>query len=207
MIKLFLGESTTFISFDQAIDDTSSYYEEGFSNSLLPNGISLHKLILKVNCPIMLLRNLDPSNELCNGTRLVCRSFSKNIIYAEIAMGDHVGKQIFIPRIPLSPPNDNGYPFKFKRKQCPIRLCFAMTINKVQGQTIPNVGIYLPKNVFSHGQLYVTLSRGISMKTKPKFGSSLWVTISYFQIVQKILSIKKSFFDICKSYILSYTLV
>ena len=40
-----------------------------------------------------------------------------------------------------------------------------MTINKAQGQTIPNVGIYLPEPVFSHGQLYVALSRGVSRST------------------------------------------
>ncbi|TMW85489.1 hypothetical protein EJD97_023063, partial [Solanum chilense] len=37
--------------------------------------------------------------------------------------------------------------------------------NKAQGQTIHNVGLYLPQHVFSHGQLYVMLSRGISMST------------------------------------------
>ena len=40
-----------------------------------------------------------------------------------------------------------------------------MIVNKAQGQTIPHVGVYLPNHVFSHGQLYVALSRGISMAT------------------------------------------
>ena len=51
------------------------------------------------------------------------------------------------------------------RKQFPIRLSFAITINKSQGQTIPSVGIYLPRHVFSHGQLYVALSRGVSQNS------------------------------------------
>jgi ATP-dependent exoDNAse (exonuclease V) alpha subunit len=51
------------------------------------------------------------------------------------------------------------FPFQFKRKQFPIRLSFAMTINKAQGQTIPNAGVYFPEPVFSHGQLYVALPR------------------------------------------------
>ncbi|KAM2105737.1 hypothetical protein ACFX1R_016212 [Malus domestica] len=51
------------------------------------------------------------------------------------------------------------------RKQFTVKLSFAPTINKSQGQTIPNVGIYLPDHVFSHGQLYMALSRGVSAST------------------------------------------
>lgn len=53
------------------------------------------------------------------------------------------------------------FPFKLKRKQFRVRLSFAMTINKAQGQTILNLGVYLSVLVFSHGQLYVALSKGI----------------------------------------------
>ncbi|XP_039818500.1 uncharacterized protein LOC120681006 [Panicum virgatum] len=97
--------------------------------------------------------------------RLVVRGFQNNSIDAEIVNGQHAGKRVFIPRIPMSPSEDLTLPFKFKRKQFPIRLSFAMTINKAQGQTIPNVGIYLPKPVFSHIQLYVALSRGVSRES------------------------------------------
>ncbi len=50
-------------------------------------------------------------------------------------------------------------PFQLVRHQFPIRLAFAMTINKAQGQTIPYMGLDLRNPVFAHGQLYVALSR------------------------------------------------
>jgi ATP-dependent DNA helicase PIF1 len=70
----------------------------------------------------------------------------------------------------MSPIEDLTLPFKLKQKQFPIRLSFAMTINKAQGQTIPNVGVYLPEPVFAHGQLYVALSRATTwvLATKNK---------------------------------------
>jgi len=72
--------------------------------------------------------------------------------------GDHHGEQAFIPRITLKP-SSRQYPFVLRRRQFPVRLCFAMTINKAQGQSLKYVGIHLLSPVFCHGQLYVALSR------------------------------------------------
>uniref|UniRef100_A0A453JU33 ATP-dependent DNA helicase n=1 Tax=Aegilops tauschii subsp. strangulata TaxID=200361 RepID=A0A453JU33_AEGTS len=151
MISRFPGEERLYHSFDSIEDDLQNNYTIDFLNSITPNGLPPHVLKLKVNCPVILLRNLDPHNGLCNGTRLMIRAFQDNAIDAEIVGGQHAGKRVFIPRIPMSPSEDISLPFKLKRKQFPIRLSFAMTINKAQGQTIPNVGIYLPEPVFSLG--------------------------------------------------------
>ena len=64
---------------------------------------------------------------------------------------------MFIPRLTIEPSVED-MPIPLSRHQFPIQLAFAMTINKAQGQSVSNVGINLRSLVFSHGQLYVTLS-------------------------------------------------
>ena len=132
---------------------------------MTPNGIPPHQLRLKKNCPIMLLRNINSAEGLSNGTRLICRNFMKNLIQAEISDGQNKGKTVLLPRIPFLPLEAQYNSFSFRRTQFPVRLCFAMTINKAQGQTLDYVGLYLPQPVFSHGQLYVALSRAKKKST------------------------------------------
>jgi ATP-dependent DNA helicase PIF1 len=162
MIDRFLGTTTVFYNFDSVDDDKRNNYPQYFLNSITPNGLPPHELRIKINCPLILLRNLDPRNGFCNETHLIVRVVDTHILDAEIVNGTHSGDRVFIPRILLSLSEDLSLPLKFKRKQFPVRLSFAMTINKAQGQTLPTVGVYLPEPVFSHGQLYITLSRGVS---------------------------------------------
>ena len=83
---------------------------------------------------------------------------SANTIEARISHGRYVGHDIIIPRIPLIPSNST-LPFEFRCLRFPVVLCFAMTINKSQGQTFKAVGIDLTNESFTHGMLYVALPR------------------------------------------------
>ncbi|GAU51549.1 hypothetical protein TSUD_414120 [Trifolium subterraneum] len=165
LINQFPGEEHNLLSFDKVEGDTHNLYQQELLNSITQGGLPPHILKLKKGAPLMLLRNLDPRYGLCNGTRLLCRGLFMNMLDVEILTGSNAGKGAFLPRIKLKTSASSGLPFVLSRKQFPVRLSFAITINKSQGQTIPNVGIYLPRHVFSHGQLYVALSRGVSQNS------------------------------------------
>ena len=89
----------------------------------------------------MLLRNIDPKAGLCNGTGLLCRGTFMNMLDVEILTGHHSGTRAFLPRIKHKSVQSDDLPFVLIRKQFPVKLSFALTINKPHGQTIPNVGI------------------------------------------------------------------
>ena len=133
-----------------------------YLNQINCTGLPLAKLEVKIGCPVMILRNLDAANGVCNGSRGILIRYAQRVMEVELITGDHIGHKVFIPRI-SNYPTEEQVAFKFSRRQFPVRLSFAMTINKSQGQTVKHVGLDLRRPVFTHGQFYVGVSRVTSM--------------------------------------------
>ena len=132
-------------------------YPTELLNTLQPAGMTRHILYLKVGTPVILIRNLDRTKGLMNGTRLVVMACYRHYLQARVVNGSRAGTVVLIPRINLTPPDNKSTSICFVRRQFPIRLAFCMTINKAQGQTFKRVGLFLPEHVFAHGQCYVAL--------------------------------------------------
>lgn len=134
-----------------------------FLHTLNASGLPPGELSLKIGCPLIQLWNLAPAQGLCNGTRMVLLCMSNRVLEVRLIGGDHNCEVAFIPQVLLTPLGSTvDFAFQLKRCQFPVRLAFAITINKVQGQSAKYVGFDLRIPVFAHGQLYVALSQATS---------------------------------------------
>ena len=157
----FPGEATRLLSADAMVGDAEEELQipTEYLNTLTAPGFPPHLLDLKTGMPVMLLRNLSPAEGLCNGSRLIIqRVISGRLLQATIATGPQQGRQVFLPRVALRPPED-AFPFSWERRQFPVKPAFGMTIHKAQGQTLGRVAVLLTEPAFTHGQLYVAASR------------------------------------------------
>ena len=131
---------------------TARLYSLSFT--FLSPGVPDHQLKLKVNCLCMVTRNISLQDRLMNNTKVIVREIGRHLVTVE-TLTEH--RQFVLPRIifRFTLPRSG---LAIERRQFPLRLCYAITVNKSQGQTLDKVCLDLREHPFAHGQLYVGAS-------------------------------------------------
>jgi hypothetical protein len=190
VLDMMEGDIIPYRSVDSTIDSKHEYASKPeILNQLNSENLPAHKLEIKQNCTLMLIRNLNVKKGLSNGTRLRLLNARPNVLKCIILTGNHAGDEVLIPRITIT--DDSSFVFKLSRHQFPVKLAFAMTIHKAQAQTIERLGGDLTKDVFAHGQLYVLMSRvrewnGLKIKLDDDNTERRVVNIVYREIFEDI---------------------
>lgn len=146
-----------------------------FDRKSLPTEESI---VLKVGAQVMFVKNGTSEEERwVNGTIGKVKRLEKKNIIVEVNNKE----------LSVSPVSWEALKYSFDKEankitsevvgvftQFPLKIAWAITIHKSQGQTFENVNIDLGRGAFTHGQTYVALSRcttleGISLKRKIKF--------------------------------------
>ena len=166
IIDVFHGDEHVYFSADSIViekgadSDTRDDIPPEFLHSINAPGIPPGEIALKTGALVILLRNLNPGLSLCNGTRMTILQMGDRILEVCLMGGDHDGEIALIPQLAvILTENIKDLMFQFKRRQFPLQLAFALTINKAQGQLVWYIGLDLRNPVFAHDQLYVALSR------------------------------------------------
>ena len=160
-----------------------------FLANLNSAGLPPVTLELKVGAPVMLLQNMHPQVELCNGTCMIITHLHHLCIEASILSGQFAGQRHILYRINLIM-QEGDYPWIIIRKQFPVCLCFAIIINKSQEQSLSVVGLNVCCQYFSHSQLYV-----ICLKSQTLNVCIYWKTLMH-RGKFRMLCIQKSFLNI-----------
>ena len=120
-------------------------------------GLQPHEIQLKVGAPIIGMRNITKG--VVNGTRMIVTWVDPSLKRIRAKLLSESGTHPREVLITLHRCTIQRGAFTQERTQLPIRLTYALTINKAQGLALTRVGLFLDKDVFAQGQVYVGLSR------------------------------------------------
>jgi hypothetical protein len=162
--KLNNEQECTMFSADEfcEVDDENDHLTEMISDHVLErydkNGVPPHALKLKIGDICMLMRTLSRKDKLCNNTRVIIKDIKRFRIRVQLLQP---GVPIYydVPRIRFIFTMRYGKGFKMMRTQFPLRLAYAITINRSQGQTTSRTVLDIYDQPFMHGQCYVAMSR------------------------------------------------
>jgi hypothetical protein len=155
------GQSIDCPAADVYIDcATPDDYPQDYIESVHMNGAPPFMLTLKVGARYMCIRNLDPKRGLINGTMLQLLSMGSRYIQCRITSGPAAGSVVLMMKCVFTvTPEASGLPFTLTRRQYPIIPAYCLSVHKAQGQTLKMCGVIFESDPFTHGQLYVALSR------------------------------------------------
>ena len=176
-----LVSNDSFTEIDDPKDFIKGIITEEVMNSYTDNSAPPHILYLKVDDICILLRNVDINKGLTSNTRVrilnitanriqVCTLHHDNPVYANLC------RFKFGLKLPF------GKSLVMQRSQFPLRLAYALSFNKAQGQQFHKLALDITHSSFSHGHLYVALSR-IRLATNIRFFVTFTKNVVYDEIV------------------------
>ena len=165
--KLNPNSSVTLLSKDQFSDTDDPHgilakmITENVLNQFVGDGSSIppHSLLLKKNDICILLRSVNKREKFTTNTRVRIVEIRRHTIRIALADENQPGNFMELSRFLFEATLPYGKSYKMTRRQFPLRLAYAMSINKAQGQTLYKAAIDLTSPCFTHGQLYVAMSR------------------------------------------------
>jgi hypothetical protein len=122
------------------------------------SGIPTHDLKLKRGCICTIMRNLDINESLVKNRRIMVQNLHDKVIDICLIDSTSPHRTFYLPRITFEF-QPHRCPWTIQRRQFPLRLAYATTFNSCQGLTLNKVVLDLRSSVFSHGQLYCSVSR------------------------------------------------
>ena len=145
-------------SYDDCSDPDS--FPPDYIESLHVNGAPPFMLRLKIGAKFMCIRNISMQRGVVNGTMMQVVAIGRRYIQVKILTGNSAGSiELLLQQVFTITPEASGLPFTIKRKQYPIIPAYCLSVHKAQGQTIQTCGLIFESDPFTHGQLYVALSR------------------------------------------------
>ena len=147
----------TFGDVDDPYGHISSIITENMMNRFNATGNPPHCLSLKRGDICIVLRNLSMRDGLQNNSRVRILDIKRYCIRVQTL--EDKPRSAVIPRIRFNFRLPFMHSYEISRLQFPLRLAYAMTCNKSQGQTLERVLLDTTSPAFAHGHLYVALSR------------------------------------------------